>query len=78
MPTELKIERIRNGFTQRDVAERLGVKQATVSAWEHGLSVPRPHTMQEIEDLYGVPKDQLFFAVFNKSNLLKGKNKDKK
>lgn len=72
MLTELKFERIKNGFTQKDVAERLGVKQAAVSAWEHGLSVPRPHTMQKIEDLYGVPKDQLFFAAFNKSNLLKG------
>lgn len=72
MPIELKIARIRKGLTQKDVAEKLQVTQQTVGAWERGLSLPRPHKMQQIEDLYGVPKDQLFFAEFNKYNLLKG------
>ena len=37
-----------SGTTQRVFAQRLGVREATVSAWTRGV-LPRPETMRRIE-----------------------------
>jgi DNA-binding transcriptional regulator YiaG len=44
MPTELarQIRRVRATHTQSDFAAELGVRRATVIAWESGASVPGP------------------------------------
>ena len=42
------------GWTQEQLARRLGVQQATVSQWEHGSWAPRPATQQHLADLVGV------------------------
>jgi transcriptional regulator with XRE-family HTH domain len=44
----LRIARIRASLSQGELAERVGVTQATVSTWEHGTE-PRPATKQELE-----------------------------
>ena len=43
------------GWTQLDVARRLGVSESIVSWWERGERVPRPATQQRLADLFGVP-----------------------
>lgn len=60
----LKLQRVKNGLTQKDLAVKLGVQQATVSSWERGVSYPSPHLMQKIEDMFGVDKEKLFFEAF--------------
>ena len=37
-----------SGLTQRAFAQRVGVREATVSAWRSGVR-PRPQTMERIE-----------------------------
>jgi transcriptional regulator with XRE-family HTH domain len=36
------------GFTQRELAERSGTSQATISAYEHGTKIPSPPTLSRI------------------------------
>jgi transcriptional regulator with XRE-family HTH domain len=46
----LRFFRLRAGFSQRELAERIGVHQPRISMWECGLEVA-PHYQ---EKLYGV------------------------
>lgn len=64
MLTKLKVLRAERGITQADLAKALGTHQATVSSWEIGRTVPRPHTMQKIADYFGVSKDDIFYTAF--------------
>ena len=50
---ELIMRRLREGYTQRDLAEHLGVSPATVSRWERNLSAPWPEQLDELLDLLG-------------------------
>ncbi len=49
--------RIDRGLTQRELAERLGVKQTTVSSWECGKSLPSKPNIERIESAFGVSFD---------------------
>lgn len=40
LPQQLQSERIRQGLTQLQLADRLGVHAPSLSAWEHGAVVP--------------------------------------
>lgn len=42
---------MRMGWTQWDLAERIGVDQGTVSRWERGIENPRPATTAALRDL---------------------------
>ena len=46
--------RINKGYTQAQVAEKLGVCRATLSAYESGNAFPSVPTIKRIEKLYGV------------------------
>lgn len=46
--------RKKNGLTQKDVYERLGVSQSTFSSWEIGKSEPDAMTFLELCDIYNV------------------------
>lgn len=46
-------------LTQREVANALGVKNAAVSKWEHGLAKPRASLLPKIAKLYGCSIDDL-------------------
>ncbi|GAA0579253.1 helix-turn-helix domain-containing protein [Caenispirillum bisanense] len=39
------------GLTQKDLAERLGLSQCTVSRWERGTTRPDPETRRRLQDL---------------------------
>jgi len=47
----LRRRREDRGLGQAHVAEALGVRQQTVSRWEHGLAVPRPGRVVELAAL---------------------------
>ena len=51
LPLRLVKLRARMGWTQAEMAELLGVNQATVSRWEAGLGAPRAAAMVRIEGL---------------------------
>ena len=50
-PTEIKAWREERGLSQREMADVLGVRQATVSRWESGERVPPPYLRLALEML---------------------------
>lgn len=47
-------------MTQAEVAKRLNVDQAAVSAWECGRATPQRKYQKPLEELFGVPYKELF------------------
>ena len=53
----VKRERLDRGWTQQELARRLGVKQATVAKWErHGASY-RKNTREKLARVFAVDED---------------------
>lgn len=55
----LKLFRKQNGFTQEQVAERLGVSRQAVAKWERGDSVPDIENVIALADMYEITVDSL-------------------
>ena len=51
--------REKKGFTQGELAERLGVSNKAVSKWENGRSRPKSRIIVQLAALYGVSADDL-------------------
>ncbi|MQS75664.1 helix-turn-helix transcriptional regulator [Lactobacillus halodurans] len=62
---KLKEIRENKDMKQIDLALMLGVSQRTISAWETGRRTPSPKFMQQIEDIFNVPKEDIFFTAFS-------------
>lgn len=56
---KLQQMRRRSGFSQEQLAERLGVARQTVSKWENGQALPEVGVLLALCDLYGVSLDLL-------------------
>ncbi|WP_327389237.1 helix-turn-helix domain-containing protein [Streptomyces microflavus] len=52
-PVWLKAARASRGWSQRDLALRVGVGQQTVSSWERGRTVPDPDLLQLVRSAVG-------------------------
>lgn len=50
----VKRERLEKGWTQEELARRLGVKQATVARWERPEAVYRKKTREKFAKVFGV------------------------
>jgi len=50
----VKRERIERGWTQEKLANRIGVKQATVAKWEREGAVYRKVTRQKLAKVFGI------------------------
>lgn len=62
------IEKIQNGFTQKELAEKLGVKQPHLSAWFNGRHLPRYETVVKLAEIlnYNTKElDNYFLSVYN-------------
>lgn len=55
----LKKLRRSHGLTQQEVADRLGISNRTLSAWECGTAMPDILLLPALADLYGVTVDEL-------------------
>jgi len=51
--------RKQNGWSQEELAEKLGVSRQAVSKWESGASVPDLNRILQMSDLFGVSTDYL-------------------
>src|SRR5947209_17467384 len=49
----LRQERERRGWTQSEVAERIGSTRVNISRWETGIVVPGPYYRQRLSDSFG-------------------------
>lgn len=59
----LKRARIISDMSQRQMYERLGVKQSTFSAWENGKAEPDIKTFLEMCRIYGIDDIKTYFGV---------------
>ena len=56
----LKELRLQHGFSQEELAEKIGIKQNSYSDWEHGKCKPNYEKLEKIADLLEVSLDYLF------------------
>lgn len=55
----LKMFRKKNGFTQEEIAEKLGVSRQAVAKWERGETIPDIESCIKLADLYNISVDIL-------------------
>lgn len=48
-----------NGYTQQEVADKLGISNRTLSAWENNKAYPDILTLPAIAEIYGVTTDEI-------------------
>ena len=56
---KLKDARMKSGFTQEAVAEKINVSRQTISNWENEKSYPDIVSVIELSDLYSISLDDL-------------------
>jgi len=61
----LKAARINKDFTQREVAEKIGITRKTLSSWEKGTCIPRIDRLEALCALYDVKYDDIIFLHKN-------------
>ena len=61
--TRLKHERERRGWTQSEVAERIGTTQVNISRWEKSITAPGPYYRQKLGVLFGKTLVELGFVM---------------
>jgi len=52
-------------LSQEELAKVINVTQQTLSSWETGRTLPKPHQMQHLEDILGEKKEVIFYEDFN-------------
>ena len=62
----IKALREEKGYTQTDLAKKLGITRSGVNAWEMGISVPSTQYVVELADLFKVSCD--FILCVDKSS----------
>lgn len=58
-----KILRITAGLTQKEMAEKLGLDQTTISAWEVGKATPTIKNVKKLSALLSVTTDEIIAAL---------------
>ena len=59
-PKTLKVERVKAGLTQRELAAKLGIGQSAVSMWEQGERVPPSAKLPALAEALNCSIDDLF------------------
>ena len=54
--------RVNAGYTQREVAERIGVSEVTIIKWENGVTSPKMEYSQKLSELYMIPLAYMEFS----------------
>lgn len=61
MPTiSLEAARVNAKLTQKELADILGVSNATIVNWENGRTEPNLTQLKKISELSGIPMDFIF------------------
>ena len=56
-------ERKKNGWSQEELANKLGVSRQAVSKWENGTSDPSTSNLFALAKLYGISVEELLKEV---------------
>ncbi len=62
MEITLRSARINNGYTQEQAAKLIGISKDTLRNYENGKSFPDVPVIKRIEDIYGIPYQNLKFC----------------
>lgn len=71
----LKFLRAQHGLTQRELAEKLGLKQASVGAYEEERATPPVNCLMEISNIFNVSLDHLINSDISKIPQKEWKNR---
>ena len=55
----IKEQRMLQGLTQVELAQKTGIPQSTISAWERGTNIPSILDCIKLADFYGISLDEL-------------------
>ncbi len=69
-----KLFRKKSGFTQEEVAEKLGVSRQAVAKWENGDTTPDIEFCIQLAELYGTTLDALVCQEFMDEDPMNGKH----
>lgn len=58
----LEAARVNAGYTLKEAAERIGVSVATLHKWEQDSSDIKISQSKKIEEVYGYPREYIFFG----------------
>lgn len=61
MENKLKLLRAQNGFTQEELASKIGISRPSLSDIENNKVVPSGRVMIRIANIFGIPAEQIFF-----------------
>ena len=64
----LKTAREMKRYTQEEAAKRIGVSVDTLGNYERGKSYPDIPVLRKIEEVYGIPYEQLSFLPLDYDN----------
>lgn len=64
MRTTLKLLRVKKGWAQKDVAEKIGITTPNYCLLEKGIRFGRASTWAKIKELYGL-KDSEMYSIQN-------------
>ena len=56
---KLQLLRKQNGYSQEQLADKLGIARQTLSKWENGQAIPELNGLILLSDLYGVTIDRM-------------------
>ena len=70
---QIKRCREKRGFTQEQLAEKIGVSIETISSIERGIKMPRLQNFVAIANQLGVSADELDFGFIAEANALSKK-----
>lgn len=56
---KLQLLRKKNGYSQEQLADKLGLARQTISKWETGQAVPELSGLIQLSELYGVTIDRI-------------------
>ena len=55
----IKVNRITQNYTQRQLAQKIGVTHAAISYWENGVNIPNVKDCWLLADALGITIDEL-------------------
>lgn len=60
---DLRLLRMRKGWSQLQLAEKAGLSNEAISHWEHGDNAPRMENAEKLADALGVTITELYQAI---------------